>query len=1004
MRLRTGSNSKEKKDRDAKVARSVIMPTISDRRVAFARLAIVATVVSWAIYFAYWLWTEFVLKYAYTLRLQVEAVAYMLVVTILSISSLSYLACRLGFLNRARAHKRVPRAVIDEYFFRAGHPALTAIIPSYREDPHVIRNTLLSAALQEFRSLQVVLLIDDHPSPKTSKERFLLEEARKIPIEILEVLSEPLEHARKYLDQLITSRYRNSSGLEQMENLATEYSWAKDWLDSLADTYPRIDHTDDFLAEEVFRVLAADFALTAEAIRGAGREGIVLPLERLIQLAERLTAIFGAKITSFERKDFISLSHESNKAANLNSYIGLMGGSYHIFESPRGKVLINNPDVKIDIDIDIPNPDYVLTLDADSVLLPEYCLRLVHLMQQPEFARVAVAQTPYTAFPDPSSKLERIAGATTDIQYIVHQGLTQYGATFWVGANAVLRKRALDDLMEIEYVDGFEIKRFIQDRTAIEDTESSIDIGDHGWILHNYPERLSYSATPPDFGSLCIQRRRWADGGLVILPKLVRQARSRRKSGKHNRIGEFVLRTNYMASLMWTSVGLLVLLSYPFAPQLGIPLVGIIALPYFVGMANDLRYLGYKRLDILRVYGFNLILIPVNIAGSGSSIVQMFTGEKGTFGRTPKVKERTVAPLLFVAMPYLIIGLAVFTVYEDFKFHRWFNLVFAALNLLLASYAVVRFIGLINSVVDIAINLRRYLNKPERPEVRRSESPTELIARPSVADWQEILYFGASHATHNILPARSITQSLKGATPGSIPISTTIESVELALLVGFNTVFQPIVNLRTGNTVGYEALTRFTDGRSIEETLKNAEITGEKVKLEKALLTTALRKSAILPPECWLAINSSLEFTNSTSGLKELVPGIDRQLVIEVSASSLLNSSVEEPMPRYADLNWTLSINDASLDPQESQTMRNDLVGYVKIGRNWIKNIDKDSSRQELLRSMILLTKGASCELIAVGVETKEEVETLRGLGVTLAQGFYLGSPMESVSASNQEG
>lgn len=52
------------------------------------------------------------------------------------------------------------------------------------------------------------------------------------------------------------------------------------------------------------------------------------------------------------------------------------------------------------------------------------------------------------------------------------------------------------------------VKTYIQDRTVIEDTESSIDLGYFGWHLVNYPERLSYSATPPDFG------RWWCSGGV----------------------------------------------------------------------------------------------------------------------------------------------------------------------------------------------------------------------------------------------------------------------------------------------------------------------------------------------------------------------------------------------------------------------------------------------------------------------------------------------------------
>jgi hypothetical protein len=36
-----------------------------------------------------------------------------------------------------------------------------------------------------------------------------------------------------------------------------------------------------------------------------------------------------------------------------------------------------------------------------------------------------------------------------------------------------------------------------------------------GWQLFNYPARPSYSATPPDFGALVVQRRRWPNGGLL---------------------------------------------------------------------------------------------------------------------------------------------------------------------------------------------------------------------------------------------------------------------------------------------------------------------------------------------------------------------------------------------------------------------------------------------------------------------------------------------------------
>ena len=212
---------------------------------------------------------------------------------------------------------------------------------------------------------------------------------------------------------------------------------------------------------------------------------------------------------------------------NLNSYIGLMGGSYQESRHADRPRLVPCPPRSADLVV--PDPDYVLTLDADSVLLPEYCLRLVHLMEQPGNAKVGVAQTPYSSYPGLATRIERIAGATTDLQHIVHQGMTHYDATFWVGANAVLRKRALDDIVEIDHEGNWEIRRYIQDRTVIEDTESSIDLGVPRLVALQLPRAPRYSATPPDFGSLRIQRQRWANGGLLILLKLREQFAGRRR-------------------------------------------------------------------------------------------------------------------------------------------------------------------------------------------------------------------------------------------------------------------------------------------------------------------------------------------------------------------------------------------------------------------------------------------------------------------------------------------
>jgi cellulose synthase/poly-beta-1,6-N-acetylglucosamine synthase-like glycosyltransferase/chitodextrinase len=718
---------------------------VSDTRVAMARLAIIVTVTAWVAYLVTWFFEDFFKPGYETAVARTEAVLYLLIVTMLTVSALAYLLSRLGFFYRTRTHHRASRAVLDQFYEQAA-PSLTTIIPSYREDARVIRNTLLSAALQEYPGdKRVVLLIDDPYQPASVAAREQLRAARALPGQIQRLLAEPAARCDAALAAFQAGCDRGDPlGLGSMIALASHYDEAARWLERLAGDLEVTDHSDSFFANEVLLRLAESLRAIMSALLQSTDEGVVLDQTAFCRFYRRLTWIFRAEVSSFERKRYVSLSHEPNKAMNLNSYLGLMGGSYREVRTVSGIALARTDAAA---ELTVPDPDYVVTLDADSVLLPEYCLRLVHLLEQNEYRQMAIAQTPYSAFPGSATRLERIAGATTDLQHIVHQGLTYYDATFWVGANAVIRKRALDEIAESSFIGDWEIKHYIRDRTVIEDTESTIDMGIRGWRLFNCPERLSYSATPPDFGSLCIQRRRWANGGLLIVPKLRRQSRARRRIGQRTRFGELFLRWNYMASISWSSASLLVLLAFPFSATLISPLLGLVALPYFLAMASDLRYCGYKRLDVLRIYGFNLVLLPVNLAGTLSSVVQGITASKAPFARTPKVRDRTVVPPFFVVAPYLLIGLAGATFWFAYRSDRVDNMAYAALNVVLACYAAKAFIGLRNSAVDAWIHATSLLyrkNRRRRLPWARSRREAALARQgvPAAADWRSVLEIG----------------------------------------------------------------------------------------------------------------------------------------------------------------------------------------------------------------------------------------------------------------------
>jgi hypothetical protein len=194
-----------------------------------------------------------------------------------------------------------------------------------------------------------------------------------------------------------------------------------------------------------------------------------------------------------------------------------------------------------------------------------------------------------------------------------------------------------------------------------------------------------------------------------------------------------------MASISWASLSLVLLLAFPFDSRLLSPVVVAAALPYFLAMAADFHRLGYKRSDVFRVYAFNLILLPVNLAGTVKSLQQAAAKSKIAFARTPKVKDRTATPALYVLAAYLIAAFSFYTLANDINTRNWSNGAFALFNGVLTMYAIVAFIGFRNSIVDVVLGFAHWVRVPAKPKKSAaSESSDEQ-------DWEAVLYFGPDH-------------------------------------------------------------------------------------------------------------------------------------------------------------------------------------------------------------------------------------------------------------------
>lgn len=649
-------------------------------------------------------------------------VAFFITIALLTYGNFVYQFTRIGYFKRLLKHSPVSRAELEK-IYKQDCPPLAVLVPSYKEELDVVRETLLSAALQDYPNRRVVLLIDDPPKPKSYADFEALQNMRALPNSLQRKFNDtayPFIQARKeYLERKFSHK---SKPLKETERLIQLYKDFTFWFQNQVNSYddPAIqkelpEHIRAFMRDFFFKEWSILHLERVSELESLWAKGGADP-ERIEKEYNRLASLFCVNFSTFERKKYLNLSHLPNKAMNLNSYITLLGKRWKEREDSHGIFLEESNNT--DFSFEIPEADLLVTLDADSVLLPDYILKLSHVLSSPENEKIAVAQTPYSSFSGSLNVLENMAGATTDIQYQIHQGFTHFGATFWVGANAMLRYKALLDIRTVYEERGFQIHKYIQDNTVIEDTESSIDLLDVNWNLYNYPERLAYSATPPDFGSLLIQRRRWANGGLIILPKLLRYVF--RRPWSFVKFMEAFFRVHYLGSIAAVNIGLVILMGSPLGEGMETYWIAVSSLPYFILYGMDLVRIGYKWIDLIQVYSLNLLLIPVNLAGVFMSINQAITGKQIPFSRTPKVIGRTAIPALYVVAEYSLLAQLLFGFITNYLHKNRIYSIYNLGNAFLLGYGIIKFIGLRFCWEDILLSINK-------PPVEISEKVAHLV-------------------------------------------------------------------------------------------------------------------------------------------------------------------------------------------------------------------------------------------------------------------------------------
>lgn len=213
--------------------------------------------------------------------------------------------------------------------------------------------------------------------------------------------------------------------------------------------------------------------------------------------------------------------------------------------------------------------------------------------------------------------------------------------------------------------------------------------------------------------------------------------------------------------------------------------------------------------------------------------------------------------------------------------------------------------------------------------------------------------------------------------------------------------FQPIVDAHTGNVFGYEALmrSRLDSLPSPDIILNLARSQSKLYQIERMTWFRALEdfSRCDLPDNCRLFVNSisnQILTPEDLAAFEEENRGYLSRLVVELTEEE----KPDEEMARRKKAisrRWgaQIALDDYGTGYNGETTLLSLEPDYLKIDMSIVRNIDRDANRQMILRNIVYYARSREIQLIAEGVETRDEMEYLIRSGIHYLQGYYIGLP-----------
>jgi EAL domain-containing protein (putative c-di-GMP-specific phosphodiesterase class I) len=220
------------------------------------------------------------------------------------------------------------------------------------------------------------------------------------------------------------------------------------------------------------------------------------------------------------------------------------------------------------------------------------------------------------------------------------------------------------------------------------------------------------------------------------------------------------------------------------------------------------------------------------------------------------------------------------------------------------------------------------------------------------------------------------------------------------------TVFQPIYHVDEKRVIGYECLSRFlnTPYRTPDIWFEEAQFTGLGEELEIMAITAALDKVNLFPADINFSLNISPEYVINGAVERALDQHIfNKKIILEVTEHAQITDyhAFRKAIQSLRKQGVRLAIDDVGACYSSLHHILELGADIIKLDISLIRNIDTDTSRKALTAALLAYAKETSCEVLAEGVETKQEFSELVRLGIKKIQGYFISQPLELEDAVN---